>query len=316
MKKKVLLFCDPGIDDSLAIIYALLHPDIELVGLVTSYGNVSREQTTANAAYLLSLIGREDIPVIRGAYRPFSGESNVYYPEIHGENGMGPIQPPKSFLQASTFSMGKVIDIMDEHKNELIMVDVGRSTTLAIVCNIGEERMEQIQGYYIMGGAFFVPGNVTPVAEANFYGDPVASNYIMMHAKNVTLCPLNVTKDALITETIIEEIAAVSQNPFRNLIKDIFMYYYQAYQKLIPKITGTPLHDVLTVMVVANPELLHYVYRPVSVATEGVSRGESIADFRALPHTNGNWVKIGWELNQNLFVERFKQIMISAVAMN
>lgn len=86
------MFCDPGIDDSLAIMYMMMDPEIELVGIVTSYGNVTREQATANAAYLMQLAGRTDIPIIPGASQPMGADDLVFYPEIHGE-GIGPIQP-------------------------------------------------------------------------------------------------------------------------------------------------------------------------------------------------------------------------------
>ncbi|WP_420482323.1 nucleoside hydrolase, partial [Bacillus pseudomycoides] len=85
--KKVLFLGDPGIDDSLAIMYGLLHPEIEIVGIVTGYGNVTQEQATSNAAYLMQLAGREDIPIINGAKMPLSGEFITYYPEIHGAEG-------------------------------------------------------------------------------------------------------------------------------------------------------------------------------------------------------------------------------------
>lgn len=97
--EKVLFLGDPGIDDSLAIMYGLLHPDIDIVGVVTGYGNVTQEKATSNAAYLLQLAGREDIPVINGAKIPLSGDITTYYPEIHGAEGLGPIRPPKIFLQ-------------------------------------------------------------------------------------------------------------------------------------------------------------------------------------------------------------------------
>ena len=94
--KKVLFFFFFCIDDSLAILYGLLHHESEVVGIVTGYGNVTQEQTTSNAAYLMKLAGREDIPIINGAKMPLSGELTTYYPEIHGSEGLGPIRPPKT----------------------------------------------------------------------------------------------------------------------------------------------------------------------------------------------------------------------------
>ncbi|MFJ8531548.1 nucleoside hydrolase [Bacillus sp. NPDC094106] len=308
--KKVLFLGDPGIDDSLAIMYGLLHPEIDIVGVVTGYGNVTQEKATSNAAYLLQLAGREDIPIIKGAKIPFSGEITTYYPEIHGTDGLGPIRPPKT-ISPNIKSFCEFFSILEKYKGELIIVDAGRSTTLATAFILEKPLMKYVKEYYIMGGAFLIPGNVTPVAEANFHGDPLASELVMQNAKNVTLIPLNVTSGAIITPETVKYITKNSKTNFKKLIEPIFTYYYKAYKKLNPKITGSPVHDVVTMMAAANPSLLEYVYRRVEVATGGIAIGESVADFRPQPDTKAlkNWVRIGWTLHYEKFLEDFVKIM-------
>ena len=161
--------------------YGLLHPDIDIVGVVTGYGNVTQEKATSNAAYLLQMAGREDIPVINGAKIPLSGDITTYYPEIHGTDGLGPIKPPKLFTKYKAFLY--IFDLLEKYKGELIIVDAGRSTTLATAFILEKPMMKYVKEYYIMGGAFLMPGNVTPVAEANFHGDPIASQLVMQNAK-------------------------------------------------------------------------------------------------------------------------------------
>ncbi|NUJ06029.1 nucleoside hydrolase [Bacillus paranthracis] len=308
--KKVLFLGDPGIDDSLAIMYGLLHPDIDIVGVVTGYGNVTQEKATSNAAYLLQLAGQEDIPVINGAKIPLSGDITTYYPEIHGAEGLGPIRPPKN-LSPNIKPFCEFFDILEKYKGELIIVDAGRSTTLATAFILEKPLMKYVKEYYIMGGAFLMPGNVTPVAEANFHGDPIASQLVMQNAKNVTLVPLNVTSEAIITPEMVKYITKHSKTSFNKLIEPIFTYYYKAYRKLNPKITGSPVHDVVTMMVAANPSILDYVYRRVDVDTVGIAKGESIADFRPQPDAKAlkNWVRIGWSLHYKKFLEDFVKIM-------
>ncbi len=308
--KKVLFLGDPGIDDSLAIMYGLLHPEIEIVGIVTGYGNVTQEQATSNAAYLMQLAGREDIPIINGAKMPLSGEFTTYYPEIHGAEGLGPIRPPKT-IQPNIKSFCTIFDIIERYKKEVIIVDAGRSTSLATAFILGKDVMQNVKEYYCMGGAFLIPGNVTPVAEANFHGDPLASNLVMQHAKNVTLIPLNVTSESLITPETVKYIKKHSKTGFSNLIEPIFEYYYKAYKKINPKISGSPIHDVVTMMAVVNPSMIEYVYRKVDVDLEGSAMGESIADFRPQPDAKAlkDWVRIGWKLNYKKFVENFVRIM-------
>lgn len=152
---------------------------------------------------------------------------------------------------------------------------------------------------------------MTPVAEANFHGDPIASQLVMQNAKNVTLVPLNVTSEAIITPEMVKYITKHSKTSFNKLIEPIFTYYYKAYRKLNPKITGSPVHDVVTMMVAANPSILDYVYRRVDVDTVGIAKGESIADFRPQPDAKAlkNWVRIGWSLHYKKFLEDFVKIM-------
>jgi purine nucleosidase len=276
-----LLFCDPGIDDSLAIMYALLNPEINVVGIVSSYGNVPQQQATQNIAYLLQLANRPDIPIIAGARSPFSGEIAIYYPEIHGEEGLGPIRPPDT-IPREILNFDEIFKIIKRYENNLVIVDVGRSTSLATAFILGgDEQMSKISAFYIMGGAFLVPGNVTSLAEANFHGDAIASNLVLNKARNVYIYPLNVTNYAIIKPETINQISSANYNSFTPLIKPIFDFYNEAYKKLVPGIEGSPIHDVLPLFAMNNPDKMAYVDRKASVSinmddTKGLSQG----DFR------------------------------------
>lgn len=308
--EKILLFGDPGIDDSLAIIYGLLHPELEIVGIVTSFGNVTQEQTEQNAAYLLSLAGREDIPLISGAKYPLSGESVTFYPEIHGPDGLGPIRPPDNIFP-NILNFDEVFTIIEKYKNELIIVDVGRSSSLAISFILGGDIMNKVKAFYLMGGAFLVPGNVTAQAEANFYGDPIATNLVVERGRNVTIIPLNVTNEAIVTPKVIDFISRKSANPFSILIEPIFDYYFEAYKKNVPGIQGAPIHDVVTLSAIVNPMLIEYTSRRVTIELFGEAKGESLADFRPTPNLESfpTLDRIGMQLNYQLFLQDFINIM-------
>ncbi|WP_028782260.1 nucleoside hydrolase [Thalassobacillus devorans] len=308
----VLLFCDPGIDDSLAIMYALLNPEINVVGIVSSYGNVPQEQATENVAYLLQLAGRDDIPIIAGARSPLSGEIAVFYPEIHGEEGLGPIRPPET-IQHEVVNFDEIFTIIDKYKNNLVIVDVGRSTSLAIAYLLGgEEYLHKVKAVYCMGGAFLVPGNVTPVAEANFHGDAIAANLVLNKLRNVFITPLNVTNYAIITPETIRQITSQPFNPFTPLIKPIFDYYTAAYKKLDPSLAGSPLHDVFTIFALANPAQVQYNNREASVSIEfDNTKGVSFADFRARSseQVTENTDHIAISFNYEAFVKDFINVM-------
>lgn len=276
---KLLIFCDPGIDDAMALIYALLHPNIEVLGLVCSYGNVDKITAANNAAHILQLAGRLDIPILNGAEMPVSGELATYYPEIHGEDGIGPIKVSKGANQLRIHNLGEVFDIINRNK-DLVIADLGRSTTLAACFLLNRKVMSEVKELHIMGGAFMVPGNVTPVAEANFYGDPTSANLLLAHGKKVLLTPLNVTQNAIITNDYAEALKYYSKNKFRDMYIPIIKYYASAYAKLVPGMEGAPFHDLLTVYSAAHQERLQYLAKKVHVVVEGKTRGKSFADFR------------------------------------
>ncbi|WP_421378686.1 nucleoside hydrolase [Bacillus salacetis] len=276
--KRVVLFADPGIDDTFAIIYALSSPDIDVQAIVTGFGNVSKEDATKNAAYILSMAGREDIPVITGASRPLTGEYEPYYPEIHGEDGIGPITIPDTFVyKAQPFS--SILAITSKY-DDLYFVDIGRNTSMALSFNLYPFIKDSVKEVYLMGGAFLVPGNVTEIAEANFHGDPTATNFVLDSGLPVYVAPLNVTQYAQLKEEHIKLLAEKSRNPFKDIFLPIFTYYQKAYEKLQPGLEGVPLHDLYTLYLLSNLENTTIVQKTVSISSEDETQGFTYADFR------------------------------------
>ncbi|TKD72071.1 nucleoside hydrolase [Pseudalkalibacillus hwajinpoensis] len=276
MGRKVLFFGDVGIDDTVALIYAYLSNDIDVIGIVACYGNVSKKQTTRNVRYLLEKIGRTDIPVMGGAEKPMTGEVPVFYPDVHGPQGLGPISPPPANALALE-NFFEVIGIIEKY-SDLVIVNVGRMTSLATLFLLYPDTMKSINSFYIMGGAFNVPGNVTPSAEANFYADPVAANIVMRYAENVFLYPLNVTQNAIVTPGMVNYI---NRKDRTHLLKPLLDYYYEEfYKKKVPGIEGAPVHDALTLMGVREGKMCEFYRTAVAVEISGEARGLSIGDFR------------------------------------
>jgi len=313
MAHNVLMITDPGIDDSFAIMYALLNPKINLVGIVSGYGNTPKEQSVKNTAYLLTLGGRADIPIIAGTAGPLSGEPIVYYPEIHGKEGLGPIKPPDTIQNVKVYDFNKILEIVTQYKGNLVIVSVGRLTELALMFILyGNQALKGVNAFYIMGGAFLVPGNITAEAEANFYVDPIAAHTVMEKAHNIFLYPLNITNKALITPEIIDFLSKNSPTPFRPLLKPAFDYYYKAYQKNVPGIKGAPLHDVVPLMALTEPDLVKYIPKRVRVEEFGEAKGKSIADFRPKPDKEpaDTLDYIGLEADFQKFIVNFMEIFL------
>lgn len=277
MGQKVLFFSDVGIDDTIALIYSYLSGEIDIVGIVAGYGNVSKEQTAANVRFLLKEVGRMDIPLIGGAEKPMTGEVPIFYPDVHGPGGLGPIDPPN--IQAEPLeNFFEVINVIEKYQDELIIVNVGRLTSLATLFLLYPDKMKEIKAYYIMGGAFNVPGNVTPSAEANLYADPIAANVVMRYAENVKLFPLNVTQNAIVTPGMSDYIESIGEHKLVKPLMDF--YYYEFYKKKIPGIEGAPVHDAVTIMAILHPEMFAFYRTPVAMELTGEARGLSIGDFR------------------------------------
>lgn len=247
----MLVFGDIGVDDITALLYGYLNDDIEIVGVVTDYGNIPRENALRTVQYLKSIVVTEEAqetPIITGAENPMTAELPDFVPEIHGEYGLGPITPPTTedpLPELENFY--EIIGIIDEYEGELNIVNIGRLTSLATLYLLYPLTMEKVKAIYIMGGAFWVPGNVTAVSEANFHGDPVAAQIVLTYADNVTIIPLNVTERAIATQQMVDYIDQVG--PI-DILKPMIDYYYEYYRERNPNVQGAPLHDVLTLMAV------------------------------------------------------------------
>lgn len=290
--------------------YSILDPDLELVGIVTSYGNVTKEQATVTTAYLLKLGGANGIPIIPGASKPVQEEGPPpIYPEIHGREGLGPIEIPPNFQYQITYPFDTIRVLIEKYKDELIIVDTGRSTSLAIAFILFPEYMKMVHSFYIMGGAFFMPGNATALAEANFHGDPTASNIIVKTAHNLTITPLNVTQHAILTRDMVEAISKNKHNAFASLMIPIFDFYYNFYKKREPSLQGAPIHDLLTMMVVKNPTIVDYInYDATVVEDDEEAKGMSYIDYR--PNSKKGKTKIAVKLHYDEFIKEFNRVML------
>lgn len=314
--KKVLFFGDIGIDDTIALIYAYLHDDIEIVGVVAEYGNVPREDAISNIHYIFNLFDfPKDIPVILGADVPLTGEQPTFYPEIHGEHGLGPIIPNNNVEVVENFY--EIVKIIEKYRDELVIVNVGRLTSLATMFILYKDLMNTVQEFYIMGGAFWIPGNVTTVSEANFHADPVAVKIVLTYANNVTVVPLNATQKAMVTP---EMVNYIDQFGKAKIIKPLMEFYTEFYKKRNPSLIGAPLHDVLTLMATINPNIFIYGNDTIGIVQnlEGAERGQSIAFRNKVNEIDDDLKKhrIAFDIDYNQFFSEFITVMIGQKTSN
>ncbi|PLR77251.1 nucleoside hydrolase [Bacillus sp. V3-13] len=314
-RKNVLLFSDFGVDDFIAAIYAYFNDEINIVGVVGDYGNVSKDVAVRNAAFLKAITSATDIPVIGGAELPLTGEHPIHYPEIHGLEGLGPIIPKFPYVHIKLENFHEINTIIEKYKDDIHIVNIGRLSSLAAAFILYPSLMKQVKKFYIMGGAFVVPGNITPVAEANFFGDPYAANVVInMAPKMLHIIPLDVTMAAIISPEVIDKLHIYYKsvnNQAGMLVKPLVEYYFDFYKKKNPDIPGSPLHDVLTLWALTDEAEMDYIKAPVKIVVDrGEAFGKSIADLRkSADKARFRVHKIAHRFNYSLFVKSFYKTM-------
>ncbi|WP_160847204.1 nucleoside hydrolase [Pontibacillus yanchengensis] len=316
MKKKVVIFTDTGVDDAFALIYALKHPNLNVLAILAGYGNVSKEKATRNVYYLLKETNNTDIPIISGASKSLAGDSPTFYEEIHGYSGLGEIET--EIEKFSVLNFDQFYTILDENK-DVTLVNLGRLTSLAMTYITAPDIMNKISDLVIMGGAFLVPGNVTPYAEANFYADPTAASVVINNSspENVTLVPLNITEKAILTTDVLDTIVQQSVTKLGSLLEELFRPYFKFYQKKNTNLKGAPLHDLTAMIYVSNPSLFKSLFRNVTVVDDSYfASGLTIADFRSNPtlqKNSNNYCRILLQVDEKRLMEEFKRIIIGSV---
>lgn len=194
MVKKIIIDCDPGIDDAIAILLAIADPEIKLMGITTIAGNISVDKTFKNARKITELAGKSDIPVFKGTSRPLmfaAGKTTM----VHGVNGLGGIELPEPVQEDSGYhAVDFIIKTVMENPGEIIICPIGPLTNIALALIKEPALADNIKDIVLMGGAAFCPGNITAYAEFNFYVDPHAAHIVFDTARHVTMLGLDVTE--------------------------------------------------------------------------------------------------------------------------
>ncbi|RDI43077.1 nucleoside hydrolase [Falsibacillus pallidus] len=309
-KKKILLFSDLGVDDVVAALFAYYSQEVEIVGVVADYGNVSREEAVKNVKFIQQVTGISDIPVFGGAVTPLTGLPAKYYLEVHGPAGLGPIIPKNIPSGNNLENFFDVVNLIEKYKYDLSILSAGRLTSLATLFVLYPEKIKYIKDIYIMGGAFLSPGNVTPAAEANFYSDPYAANLVIqLSPMKLHIIPLDVTRYSIITPeniNLLDKYFHEINDQAGKIIKPLVDYYYAFYEKNYPGIIGAPLHDLLSIWSLTPKAEIVFKEFPIKINVDsGPGFGQSLGDFRESA-TKAPWPKhlIAQSFNYKVFVEQ------------
>ena len=279
----VLLDCDPGHDDAIAILLGLASPEIDLLGITTVAGNQSLAKTTANAIRVLELAGRGDIPVAAGADRPLVREPR-FAPAVHGETGLdGPDLPPPAAEPVAEHA----IDFLAARLEGATLVATGPLTNVALLlARYPDARPERI---VVMGGAI-AEGNVTPAAEFNIWADPEAAQRVFESGLDVTMVGLDVTHQALVTPAHAERLGS---GRVGRVVAELLDFYGRFHARVYG-FGGSPIHDAVALADVIRPDLLEKRHLHVAVDCEStLCRGRTVVDL---------WRRTGEEPNAHVAV--------------
>jgi pyrimidine-specific ribonucleoside hydrolase len=276
MPTPIIIDCDPGHDDAIAILLALANPEkLDLRGITTVGGNQILDKITENALKVISFVNA-DIPVAKGAAGPLFGKL-VTGEEAHGESGMdGPLLPPSKFRPVEQGAVEFMLDIIRSSKEKITLVPMAPLTNIALLITAYPEIKERIEKISLMGGGISY-GNVTSTAEFNIYVDPEAARIVFESGIPITMSGLDVTDKAAIFED--EILALKERGPVSTMVGEL-LDFYSIYGKKMGYV-GSALHDPCAVAWLLHPELFESEHLYVTVETEGkLTRGMTVADKR------------------------------------
>jgi purine nucleosidase len=299
----LILDVDTGVDDALALLYAVASPEVDLIAATCVMGNVSVEQATENTLAVLEVAGVPEVEVAQGAARPIARD-HVPFPIVHGDRGLGRAAPPPPAASPSTRSaVDAIVGSAHERPGEVLLVATGPLTNVALALRDEPHLPQLLGGFALMGGAFARVGNVTPAAEANIWVDPAAAAEVFTafsgaDDERLPVCVgLDITERAVMRRPDLDEVCAPApDSPLGQLVEGATSFYMDFYATVVGE-DGCRLHDPLALAVAIDPSLARLETTRVEVETEGRwTTGETVADLTGI---RGSPWPVGWEPEAN-----------------
>lgn len=286
MPRKIILDCDPGHDDAIAILLAHGCPEIDLLAITTVAGNQTLDKTTLNARRVCTVAGITDVPIAAGCPRPLLRQLETA-PHIHGESGLdGPVFAGPTVTLETEHAVDLIIDLVMDSGGDITLVPTGPLTNIALALRKQPRLVEQVQEVVLMGGAY-TRGNTTPAAEFNIYVDPEAADIVFSAGLQVTMVGLDLTHQALASPEVLDRISAIG-SPVSRMVVDLMRFYREAYWRS-DRLGDPPVHDPCAVAYVARPELFETVRAHVAIETNGaLTRGMTVVDFSTVAEAQRN----------------------------
>jgi inosine-uridine nucleoside N-ribohydrolase len=294
----IILDCDPGHDDAIAILLALASPELELVGVTTVSGNQTLDKTTNNALRVLELAGRGDIPVYAGAEAPFIRERDVAA-HVHGESGLDGPDLPQPAGSAQPEHAVEYLAKQYRQARKPVLVATGPLTNVGLLfATYPDARPDRI---VLMGGAIG-EGNRTPAAEFNIWADPEAAQRVFGEGLDTTMVGLDVTHRALITHDHTERMRAGGK--VGKVVAELMDFYDRFHQSRYPELAGSPMHDPVCIAHLIDPTLIEVRDAFIEVdCSTGPSWGRTNVDARGREHFGPPNAKVAIDIDGPRFGE-------------
>ena len=311
---RVIIDTDPGIDDAAAILMGLASPEIHVEALTTVFGNTPVANCTRNALRILEAARRTDIPVYEGVGKPYNGTAPMFAAHVHGADGFGDgaLPLPTTTCQSRNAIL-ELIDRVLESPGEITLVALGRLTNLALALSVEPQVASALRAIVVMGGAITVPGNASPVASANLWGDPEAADVVYRSGAKIVQIGLDVCNQV---EISLEQQQSIwqTQRPATQLLEALTPYLKQSYQQrgLLRHPAGVRYNDVPAMAYAIDASLFTCQDVYIRIETQGqYTRGQTVADLEGQTGEKPNaTVAFGVDASRltRLWVERVKTL--------
>ncbi|WP_439240817.1 uridine-preferring nucleoside hydrolase UriH [Lonepinella sp. BR2474] len=306
MAQKIILDCDPGHDDAIAILLAHGNPNIDLLAITTVVGNQTIDKVSRNALAVAEIANIRGIPIAKGATRPLVREVENA-PSIHGDSGLdGPVLPNPRQSLSEKHAVNLIIDLIMSHPEKTItLVPTGGLTNIALAARLEPRIIERVKEVVLMGGGYHT-GNWSAVAEFNIKIDPEAAHIVFNAGWKVTMVGLDLTHQALATPDVVQRIADIG-TPVSQFVVELLDFFGRMYKKN-QNFDSPPVHDVCAVAYVIDPTLIEVQNVPVNIELTGThTLGMTVADFRYPPKPCNTFVA------KKLDKDRFWDLVINSI---
>ena len=306
----IIFDTDPGVDDAFALLYALNHPNINVLGITTVFGNAPVEISTKNALILSEMAGKGTI-VYQGANKPLERNVTSYPSFIHGHDGLGDTNHPQSKFNASKLDAAQfIINEINENSGNINLVAVGPLTNIANAIKQDPSIANKVNSLLIMGGSWLAGGNITPVAEANIYNDPEAAEIVFKSGLPIIMVGLDVTHKVFLSQKDIDKLSSLNNSgKFLEKISNIYIKFYKDTRNM----DGCFFHDATAVIAMTNPEFFKYKNARVYVSKDNLTRGQTVVYLKDLKqettiNDDRDFVKVLYDVESKNVISEYLKV--------